>query len=55
VSTDVINGGTNPRIGAVAYTNSVAGATTTMLYDMILLRYYNHKTHQTMEVLVVEI
>ena len=35
VSTDgAINGGTNPRIGAVAYTNSVAGATTTMLYDI---------------------
>ena len=35
VSTDgSINGGTNPRIGAVAYTNSVAGATTTMLYDI---------------------
>jgi hypothetical protein len=34
VSTDgAINGGTNPRIGAVAYTNSVAGATT-MLYDI---------------------
>ncbi|MDG2432756.1 DUF4394 domain-containing protein [Flavobacterium sp.] len=29
-----INGGTNPKIGAVAYTNSVAGATTTMLYDI---------------------
>jgi hypothetical protein len=29
-----INGGTNPRIGAVAYTNSVAGATTTMLFDI---------------------
>jgi hypothetical protein len=28
-----INGGTNPRIGAL-YTNSVAGATTTMLYDI---------------------
>jgi hypothetical protein len=35
VSTDgSINGGTNPRIGAVAYTNSVAGATTTMLFDI---------------------
>ena len=35
VSTDgSINGGTNPKIGAVAYTNSVAGATTTMLYDI---------------------
>lgn len=29
-----INGGTNPEIGAVAYTNSVAGATTTTLYDI---------------------
>jgi hypothetical protein len=35
VSTDgSINGGTNPRIGAVAYTNSFAGATTTQLYDI---------------------
>ena len=35
VSTDgSINGGTNPKIGAVAYTNSVAGATSTMLYDI---------------------
>ena len=35
VSTDgVINGGTNPKIGAVAYTNSMAGATATMLYDI---------------------
>lgn len=35
VATDgSINGGTNPKIGAVAYTNSVAGATTTMLYDI---------------------
>jgi hypothetical protein len=29
-----INGGMNPRIGAVAYTNSMAGASTTMLYDI---------------------
>ncbi|MFA9187060.1 DUF4394 domain-containing protein [Flavobacterium sp. FBOR7N2.3] len=29
-----INGGTNPSIGAVAYTNSVAGATATQLYDI---------------------
>ena len=29
-----INGGNNPKIGAVAYTNSVAGATSTMLYDI---------------------
>ena len=29
-----INGGTNPKIGAVAYTNSVAGATSTMLFDI---------------------
>jgi hypothetical protein len=29
-----INGGTNPRIGAVAYTNSFAGATATQLYDI---------------------
>ncbi len=29
-----INGGTNPRIGAVAYTNSIAGATSTVLYDI---------------------
>lgn len=29
-----INGGTNPSIGAVAYTNSVAGATTTQLFDI---------------------
>ncbi|RYJ52673.1 DUF4394 domain-containing protein [Flavobacterium petrolei] len=35
VATDgVINGGTNPKIGAVAYTNSIAGATATMLYDI---------------------
>lgn len=35
VATDgVINGGTNPKIGAVAYTNSMAGATTTMLFDI---------------------
>lgn len=30
----VINGGTNPKIGAVAYTNSMAGATATVLYDI---------------------
>ncbi|MEO7976665.1 DUF4394 domain-containing protein [Flavobacterium sp.] len=29
-----INGGTTPSIGAVAYTNSVAGATTTQLFDI---------------------
>lgn len=29
-----INGGTNPEIGAVAYTNSVAGASSTTLYDI---------------------
>jgi len=29
-----INGGDNPRIGAVAYTNSVSGAASTMLYDI---------------------
>ncbi|MCG9791256.1 DUF4394 domain-containing protein [Flavobacterium algicola] len=29
-----INGGNSPKIGAVAYTNSIAGATTTMLYDI---------------------
>ena len=29
-----INGGMNPRIAAVAYTNSVAGATSTTLYDI---------------------
>ena len=29
-----INGGTNPKIGAVAYTNSMAGASATMLYDI---------------------
>ncbi|MBB1194802.1 hypothetical protein DNC80_14120 [Flavobacterium sp. SOK18b] len=35
VTTDgVINGGTNAKIGAIAYTNSMAGATTTMLYDV---------------------
>lgn len=35
VATDgSINGGMNPRIGAVAYTNSMAGATTTQLYDI---------------------
>ena len=30
----VINGGVNAKIGAVAYTNSNAGATATMLYDI---------------------
>lgn len=30
----MINGGTNPRIGAVAYTNSVANASSTQLYDI---------------------
>jgi hypothetical protein len=35
VATDgIINGGTNPKIGAVAYTNSMAGASTTTLYDI---------------------
>lgn len=29
-----INGGTNPKIGAVAYTNSMAGASATVLYDI---------------------
>ena len=29
-----INGGNSPRIGAVAYTNSVAGAASTQLYDI---------------------
>jgi len=29
-----INGGTTPKIGAVAYTNSMAGASATMLYDI---------------------
>ncbi|MEX2567437.1 MAG: DUF4394 domain-containing protein [Cyclobacteriaceae bacterium] len=29
-----INGGDQPQIGAVAYTNSMAGATTTLLYDI---------------------
>jgi hypothetical protein len=29
-----INGGMNPSIGAVAYTNSVAGATATILFDI---------------------
>lgn len=29
-----INGGTTPSIGAVAYTNSVAGASTTQLFDI---------------------
>ncbi|MFA9192498.1 DUF4394 domain-containing protein [Flavobacterium sp. FZUC8N2.13] len=35
VATDgSINGGTNPNIGAVAYTNSVAGTSSTQLYDI---------------------
>lgn len=35
VATDgAINGGANAKIGAVGYTNSMAGATTTMLYDI---------------------
>lgn len=35
VATDgSINGGNNPRIGAVAYTNSVAGTSSTQLYDI---------------------
>jgi hypothetical protein len=35
VATDgSINGGTNPSIGAVAYTNSVAGTSSTQLYDI---------------------
>lgn len=29
-----INGGSNPAIGALAYTNSFAGATSTVLYDI---------------------
>ena len=29
-----INGGTTPQIGAIAYTNSTAGATATVLYDI---------------------
>jgi len=29
-----INGGNSPRIGAVAYTNSIAGAASTQLYDI---------------------
>ncbi len=29
-----INGGNNPKIGAVSYTNSMAGASATMLYDI---------------------
>ncbi|WP_373523911.1 DUF4394 domain-containing protein [Aquiflexum sp.] len=29
-----ISGGSNPQIGAVAYTNSVAGASSTVLYDI---------------------
>lgn len=31
-----INGGINPKIGAVAYTNSVSGATSTTLFDIDL-------------------
>ena len=35
VATDgSINGGMNPKIGAVAYNNSVSGATTTVLFDI---------------------
>jgi hypothetical protein len=34
VTDGVINGGTTPRIGAVAYTNSTSGASTTVLYDI---------------------
>lgn len=35
VATDApINGGTNSKIGAIAYTNSVAGAATTQLFDI---------------------
>ena len=35
VATDgVINGGTNPRIGAIAYSNSLSGAALTMLFDI---------------------
>lgn len=35
VATDgTINGGSNPKIGAVSYTNSMAGASATMLYDI---------------------
>lgn len=35
VATDgLINGGNSPRVGAVAYTNSMAGATATKLYDI---------------------
>ena len=35
VATDgVINGGANTKIGAIAYTNSMAGASTTVLYDV---------------------
>lgn len=30
----VINGGTAPKIGAVAYTNSIAGSTSTVLFDI---------------------
>lgn len=31
-----INGGMNPKIGAVAYTNSISGAATTILFDIDL-------------------
>lgn len=35
VATDMaINGGTNPKIESVAYTNNTAGSTTTVLYDI---------------------
>ncbi len=34
VTDGIINGGANAKIGAVAYTNSMAGATATMLYDI---------------------
>ncbi|MDI5886431.1 MULTISPECIES: DUF4394 domain-containing protein [Flavobacterium] len=34
VTDGLINGGVNAKIGAVAYTNSMAGATATMLYDI---------------------
>ncbi|WKL43058.1 DUF4394 domain-containing protein [Flavobacterium sp. ZE23DGlu08] len=34
VTDGIINGGVNAKIGAVAYTNSMAGATATMLYDI---------------------
>ncbi|MFV8368191.1 DUF4394 domain-containing protein [Flavobacterium sp. LB2R40] len=34
VTDGLINGGANAKIGAIAYTNSVAGASATMLYDI---------------------